>query len=146
MQSLPKSLFIFVFCVPLAIVLGVMLATPLDTTTLLMVFGGFLLLLTPILLTKHHTILILSWNAYVNAFFLPGKPFIWMLSTALSTFLLILTVTLNRGKMQLLSVRSINLPLIAIGVVTLVTAKLTGGIGGQAVGSDVYGGKRYLFL
>ena len=44
MQQLPKSLFVFVFCVPLAIVFGVMLATPLDRNTMFTIFGGLLLL------------------------------------------------------------------------------------------------------
>jgi hypothetical protein len=73
MQSLPKSILIFVFCVPLAIVLGVILATPLDRTTLFIVAGCFLMLLSPLLITSHHTVLLLSWNAYVNAFFLAGQ-------------------------------------------------------------------------
>src|SRR6188508_3058665 len=98
MQSIPKSLFIFIFCVPLAVVLGFMLATPLDRTTLLLIFGVFILLLTPLLLTNHHSLLILSWNAYVNAFFLPGQPYVWMPMTLLSCFFLVLTRTINRGK------------------------------------------------
>jgi hypothetical protein len=146
MQSLPKSLFIFVFCVPLAIVLGIMLATPLDRTTMIIVLSGFLLLLTPFFLTSHHTFLILSWNAYINAFFLPGKPYIWMITTAVSILFLGLTVTLNRGKIRLLSVPSVAWPLLAIGLISLITSQLTGGIGGQALGSEIYGGKRYVFL
>ncbi len=146
MQSFPKSLFIFVVCVPLAIILGVMLATPLDRTTMLLVLGGFLLLLTPFFLTGHHTFLILTWNAYINAFFLPGKPYIWMLTTLISSVFIILTVTLNRGKIKLIYVPSIAWPLIALGIVTFITCQLTGGIGGYALGSDIYGGKRYVFL
>ena len=146
MQSLPKSLFIFVFCVPLAIVLGIMLATPLDRTTLIIVLSGFLLLLTPFFLTSHHTFLILSWNAYINAFFLPGKPYIWMITTMVSILFIGLTVTLNRGKIKILSVPSVAWPLLAIGVISMITCQLTGGIGGQALGSEIYGGKRYVFL
>ncbi len=146
MQSLPKSILIFVFCVPLAIVLGVILATPLDKTTMFIVAGCFLLLLSPILITNHHTLLLLSWNAYVNAFFLPGQPYVWMPMTLVSCFFLILTRTLNRGKIQFLNVPSITWPLILIFVISYATSKLTGGVGSQAMGSDIYGGKRYFFL
>lgn len=146
MQSLPKSLFIFVFCVPLAIVLGIMLATPLDRSTMLLVAGGFFLLLTPFMFTGHHTFLILSWNAYVNAFFLPGKPYIWMLSAVISLFFLVLIATLNRGKIKLLFVPSVSWPLLLLGVITLVTSQVTGGVGAQSLGSDVFGGKRYIYL
>src|SRR5689334_1425739 len=102
MQQLPKSVFIFVFCVPLAILLGFMLATPLDRTALVVVLGVFLLLLTPILLTTHHIFLILMWNAYIDVYFLPGQPYMWMLATLVSGFLSILTRTLNRGKIPLI--------------------------------------------
>ena len=146
MQSLPKSLFLIVFCLPLAIVLGVLLATPLDKTTMMVVLGGFMLLLTPFFLTSHHTLLILSWNALVTVFFLPGKPALWMLMTAISLFFVVLTKTLNRGQMKLNFVPSLAWPIIAIGLVTFVTVQATGGIGLNIMGSDLYGGRRYIYL
>lgn len=146
MQQLPKSLFIFVFCVPLAVVFGVLLANPLDTNTMVAVLTGFLLLLSPILLKHHHTALILFWNAYINAFFLPGQPYVWMLATAISIVLIVLTSTVNRGKMTLLYVPSVARPLIFLFIVSAITAKLTGGVGTQLLGSEVYGGKRYVFV
>ena len=146
MQQLPKSIFIFIVCIPLAVLLGVMLATPLDRSALIIVFGTFLVLLTPVLLPSHHMLLILSWNAYVNAFFLPGQPYIWMLATALSAFFTLLTRTLNRGKMPFLNVSSVTWSLIYLTIITYVTAQMTGGVGAQAVGSSVFGGKRYFYL
>jgi hypothetical protein len=146
MQQLPKSIFIFIICIPLAVLLGVMLATPLDRTAMIIVFGSFLVLLTPVLLTSHHTLLIVTWNAYIDAFFLPGQPFIWMLAAVVSGFFTILTRTLNRGKMPFLNVSSVTWSLVFLAVVTYVTAKLTGGVGAQAVGSNVFGGKRYFYL
>jgi hypothetical protein len=145
MQSLPKSLFLFVFCLPLAVVLGVLLATPLDQTTMTVVGCGLLLLLTPFLLTGHHTLLILSWNALVNAFFLPGKPYIWMLMTAVSIFFIVLTTTLNRGKMKLVIVPSVAWPLVIFALITFITSQLTGGVGLNSIGSEVFGGKRYIY-
>ena len=146
MQSLPKSLFIFIFCVPLAIVLGFILATPLDRTTLMIVAGCFLMLLSPVLITSHHTLLVVSWNAYVNAFFMPGQPYIWMPMTIVSAFFLVLTRTLNRGKIASLNVSSVTWPLLILLVVSYVTSLFTGGVGSQALGSEIYGGKRYFFL
>lgn len=146
MQFLPRSFLIFAFCIPLAVIFGIMLATPLDRTSLTILGIGFLLLLTPVMLTNHHGFLILTCNAYINAFFLPGQPFIWLVATAVSCFFSILTRTLNRGKMPYLSVRSISIPLIILFVVTLVTANLTGGVGSQATGSNVYGARRYFYL
>jgi hypothetical protein len=146
MQQLPKSVFIFIFCVPLAVLLGFMLATPLDRTALAIVFGVFLVLLTPILLTTHHIFLIVMWNAYIDVYFLPGQPYMWMLATLVSAFLSILTRTVNRGRMPFLNVSSVTWSLIAIGLVSFLTSQLTGGVGAQAMGSDIYGGKRYFYL
>lgn len=112
----------------------------------MMVVGcTFLLLLTPFFLTGHHTVLILSWNAFVNAFFLPGKPYMWMVMTAVSLFFIVLTKTLNRNKMKLIFVPSVAWTLVLLAVVTYITAQLTGGIGLRAMGSEVFGGKRYIF-
>ena len=145
MQNLPKSLFLFVFCLPLAIFFGVLLATPLSDKTMYVVGGTMLLLLVPFMLTGHHSFLILSWNAFVLVYFLPGKPYLWMLMTALSFLFLVVTKTLNRASMQLIWVPQVAWPLIALFAVTFVTAYFTGGVGIRAIGSDVYGGKRYIF-
>lgn len=145
MQSLPKSLFLIVFCLPLAIVFGVLLATPLDPTTMMVVSSAFVVLLLPFLIRSHHTILILSWNAFVNAFFLPGKPHFWMLMSAITLGLIVLTKTLNRTKMKLISVPSVAVPLLLLALISFITSQLTGGIGVRAIGSEVYGGKRYIF-
>ena len=145
MQSLPKSLFLFIFCLPLAVLFGVLLATPLDPTTLVVVASSFMVLLLPFLIKGYHTLLVLSWNAFVNVFFLPGKPYFWMLMTAISLGLLVLTKTLNRTKMKLIFVPSVAWPLIILGLVGYITSQLTGGIGVRAIGSETYGGKRYIF-
>jgi hypothetical protein len=146
MQSLPKSLFVFVFCIPLAVVFGVMLGTPLDQTSLLVIGTGFFLLLLPILLVHHKAFLVLSINAYVNAYFLPGQPQLWLIATAISCFFVILTKTLNRSKFEFLNVSSITWSLILFFLATFVTAQLTGGAGSRSLGSGQYGGRRYFYL
>jgi hypothetical protein len=146
MQSLPKSLFVFVFCIPLAVVFGVMLGTPLDQTSLLVIGTGFFLLLLPILLVHHKAFLLLSINAYVNVYFLPGQPQIWLIATAISCFFLILTKTLNRSKFEFLNISSITWSLIFFFLATFITAELTGGTGSRSLGSGQYGGRRYFYL
>ena len=146
MSVLPRSFIIFALCVPLALLLGVMLATPLNSSTMLFVGMAFLLLLTPFLLTNHHVVLILSWNAYINVFFLPGQPYLWLLMTAVSLFFSVLTRTLNREKIKFLWLPSVAIPMVVMGIVVLVTAQLTGGIGARALGSDVFGGRRYFYV
>lgn len=146
MSVLPRSLAIFALCIPLAILLGVMLATPLDSTTMLFVGAAFLVLLSPVLLTHHHQVLVFSWNAFITVVFLPGQPYLWLLMVAVSLFFSVLTRTLNREKIKFLWVPSMTIPTIAIILVVLITAQLTGGIGSRALGSDVFGGKRYFYV
>jgi hypothetical protein len=59
--------------------------------------------------------------------------------------LIVLIKTLNRGQMRLLFVPSIAWPLVVLTLVTMVTAHFTGGVGIRAIGSEVFGGKRYVF-
>jgi hypothetical protein len=146
MQSLPRSIFIFAFCVPLALVFGVLLATPLDRTSMGALAIGFFLLLIPILLSNHHGFLIFSIYAYINIYFLPGQPQLWLIATVLSLFFAILTRTLNRGKIEHFGVTSITWSLILLFVVSFVTAYSTGGVGVRALGSGNYGGRKYVYL
>lgn len=141
---LPRGVLIFALCIPLAVLLGVMLATPLDSTSLLMVGSVFLVLLTPILMQHHHALLIFTWNAYVTAFFLPGSPSMWMVAAGLSFMFAVVTRTLNKGAVRFLHVPSIVVPLVLLGLIVFATAQLTGGIGTRAFGSQVFGGRRYV--
>src|SRR5688500_9022489 len=81
----------------------------------------------------------------MSDFFMPGRSLLWMLMTAISLFFIVLTMTLNRERMKIQNVPSITWPLLVLAGVTYVTAEFTGGVGLQAVGSDVFGGKRYVF-
>lgn len=146
MQFFPRSLFIFVFCIPLAVVLGVMLATPLDRTSMVVIGTVFFLLLVPILLVKHQAFLIVSINAFINVYFLPGQPQLWLIAMLVSAFLAILTWTLNRSKIQLLTVPSLTWSLLCLFAVTVITAEATGGAGARALGSAQFGGRRYFYV
>lgn len=146
MSDLPRSLFVFGLLCLLAIVLGVMLATPLDTTTLLVLSSCLFLLLTPILLKYHHTVLIVTWNALISLNFLPGEPYLWMIMAGISFGITILTRALQRNKAPSYWVGPVAIPLILLGILAFVTGKLNGGIGTYALGSQVYGGKRYFYV
>ena len=152
-SSLFRSLLVYTICVPLAVFLGYVMATgtsgaawPLfDVTTSIVVGLLLFLLILPLLLRWHHAWLITSWNFSVVAFFLPGKPLIWMLLAWLSLTISVMQYILNR-KQKFLHVPSVAKPLIFLLLVVLVTARCTGGIGLQTLGSDMYGGKKYLIL
>src|SRR5207248_2300310 len=49
-------------------------------------------------------------------------------------------------KESFLYVPALTWSLVALGLTTLITAKLTGGIGIRALGGDTYGGKQYILI
>ena len=140
-----RSMLVYGLCLPLAVFLGYLLATPLDPTTFVAVMLVLFILMIPLILRWHHAWLIASWNTTAVIFFLPGSPQLWMGMAALSLVVTILQNMLNRNE-RFLWVPSITLSLAFLAVVVLITAKMTGGIGLRAFGSEVHGGRRYFEL
>jgi hypothetical protein len=136
---------IYLILIPLAIYLGWVLSEPMSRGAKLVVGGLFGLLLIPILLRWHQPLLFFSWNASMWVGFLPGNPPWWMTIGA-AAFLILLLQWIIEKKAPLLTVRSINWALGVILVVTLITAWYRGGIGLRAMGSESYGGKRYIYI
>jgi hypothetical protein len=141
-----KSLLIFILCVPLAVLLGIMLSDPLTTNSMILVSASFALLLSPLLIKSHHSFVIIAANAFVNVFFLPGQPQLWVLANSISFGMAIVSRPLDRSQKRLVGSRSVTWSLLVLTVVILITAKESGGIGIRAFGSSVYGGKRYVWL
>ena len=145
--AIVRSLMIWAFIVPVGLVLGYSLP---DLTNLevdgFMVFGlAVLLMMTPLLLKYHHPWLLLSWNMSAVIFFVPGRPFLWMAMTGISLVIGVLQRTLNPEK-HFISAPSLTQPLIALALIVMIVAKLTGGLGMASIGSDVVGGKRYVWI
>ncbi len=140
-----RSLIIYSLCLPLAVWVGYLLAMPMDRTSFTLVVLALCLPLVPVMLRWHHFLLIACWNLSAVLFFLPGRPFLWILMSLVSLLLSILQYTLHRDY-KLLSVPSVALPLIFLFLVILATGKLTGGLGFKSFGSEAYGGKRYVLV
>ena len=140
-----RSLIIYAICVPLALILGYLISTPYDFTSFTVVGLVLFFLVVPLLLRWHHAWLIVSWNMSVMLFFLPGRPLVWLPLAWISLLISVVAYTLNR-KHKFILVPKLTRPLVMFVIVTLVTAKLRGGVGLQAFGSDTFGGKRYLLL
>jgi len=140
-----RSLIIYGLCLPLAVFLGYLLASPPDLGTLIFVGVLMFILTLPMFLKWHHPWLIASWNMSAAIFFLPGRPQLWMGMTAISLTISIIQYALKRER-KFIYVPSLIWPLIFLAAVTLVTAQLTGGIGLRSFGGDVYGGKRYFYI
>jgi O-Antigen ligase len=140
-----RSLIIYAICLPLAVVLGYILADWENTPNFFAIIILLSLLMLPMLLRWHHLWLIALWNVQAVIFFLPGRPGTMLAMAAISLFISIIQHTLNR-QVQFIHVPTIAWPIIFLTAVILVTAKLTGGIGLAIGGGGNVGGKKYLFL
>ncbi len=144
-SSLVRSLLIYGVCLPLAIFIGYLLATPLDTASFMLLGVLFGVLTIPLFLRWHHPWLIAVWNANMMAFFLPGKPSFAFVMCGISLTISVLQHILNK-RIKFLHVPTIVWPMVFLTAVVLGTAELTGGIGLQIAGGQSFGGKRYLFV
>ena len=126
--SLFRSLIVYAICLPLAIGLGYLLATPQDMMSSALLAGALGLLMLPVVLRWHHLLLIEFWNMGAVVFFLPCEPSFAMTMSVLSLGIAILQHALNRQQ-KFLHVPSITWPLLFLSAVILGTAFLTGGIG-----------------
>jgi hypothetical protein len=144
--ALFRSLLVYGICLPLAVILGYLLATPLDFTSLGMVVIVFSVLAVPVLLRWHHIWLIALWNTTAILFIVPGKPPVWMALAAISLAISILQYAINRD-MRFLSVPSVAWPLLFLTAVVVVTAQHTGGLFAiRTFGGDTYGAKKYFTI
>jgi len=140
-----RSLIVYAICVPLAIMVGYSLTNPMDYSTAAIYGVLGLILLMPILLRWHYPLMLLCFNMSIIVFFLKGSPYLGLVMMALSLGLSTLERILSSGK-SFIRVPQMTWPLICLGIVAIFTAKLTGGIGLHAFGSEVYGGKKYISL
>lgn len=138
-----KSLIVYAICIPLAIFVGYLLTKPLSYESLGMAGILALAMSFPLLIRWHYPLMLLSWNATIVLFFVKGAPKLWLAAVALSLGISVMEHILNRDR-RFIRVPQITLPLICMIGVILVTAKLTGGFGLRMLGSEVYGGKKYI--
>ena len=141
-----RSLAAYALSLPLAVVLGYALATPLDLSNLGIFTVIAFILALPLLLRWHQPLLLLAWNSTAIAIIIPGHPDLWLLMAPLSLTITLARRTLNRST-DLVSLPALNWPLVILAVVCLVTAQATGGIRLRSMGSEeLVGGKRYLWI
>lgn len=141
----PKLILVYGVAVPLALLLGYLLASPSDFSSFAFVGLVFLILSIPILLKFHQPILLFAWNASIAFYFLPGEPRLWMLMSVCSLGIIILDSLLNK-KIKFVHVPAVTWTLLFFLGVVMVTGLARGGIGVRAFGSDTYGGKGYFLI
>ncbi len=142
--ALLRSLAVYAVCAVLAIITGVLMTDPMTYSSLGFIAVLASILFLPILLRWHHPLMIFAWNTPISLFFLKGSPKLCLAMIALSLAISITERAL--GQRRFISVPQITWPLLLLIGIIIATAKLTGGIGLRAFGSDVYGGKKYVFL
>lgn len=142
--QLPRGVLAFAIGIPLALIVGFFLILP-DTALPWMLIGVLLMIGSiPIFLKYHHLLLILGANAYVNAFFLPGEPSLWLLLAAVSFGIAFLDTVL--GKKTFIRVRSLDLPLLLIAAAVVFTLVYRGEFGLRSFGGASNNGKWYFYL
>ena len=140
--ALPQRLLILAIVLPLAALIGYLLADPTEIESLAVVGIVVSVLALPWVLKWHHPMLVLSWNAAIIVIFLPGQPYLWMLMAVISLGLTVLNRFLDPNFKPIM-VPSVTWTLIILAAVVLITAQLTGGFGLRSMGGNVIGGKKY---
>ncbi len=142
--ALLRSLITFAVIVPLAVFIGYLLANPLDASTFTYVGILMAVLIFPILLRWHHPMLLFSLNSGMFLFFLPGWPDMWLLMTMASFSISLMQRALGGVKL-FIKVPQVTWPLVCMIAAVVFTARMTG-MGLHAFGSDVSGGRRYIYM
>ncbi|HYG34975.1 MAG TPA: O-antigen ligase family protein [Clostridia bacterium] len=143
--SAVRALLVYALVLPAALFLGFMVATPTDTSSMIITGVVIMALSLPLLLKWHHPMLFLFWNMTAVAFFLPGSPELWLIVAFVSLGFALVERALSK-EMRFIPALSITMPVIFLVAVVLITAQFTGGIGFRALGGQTVGGKAYLFI
>src|SRR5882672_8054490 len=88
-----RSQVILGVCVPLAVLVGYFMASPLESSSLAIMVMVLTALCLPLLMRWYHPLLVLTWNAAIDPYFLPGRPYLWMLIAMLG----VLVALVNRS-------------------------------------------------
>lgn len=126
--------------------MGFMLADPLMGKNMFVIAGALFALVIPLALSFHHAALIWASTAYINAFFLPGQPQIWMAFAALSFGIMVLSWPLAKTRVKPVWDKPVLYSLMFLALVAFLTAVQTGGIGLRVLGSATYGGRKYFWI
>lgn len=140
-----RSHLIYGVCLPLALLLGYLLAEPMDTGNRAVVVLVLSVLSIPVLMRFHHPLLIFGCNSFVCTYFLPGRPDLWMVMAVVSLFFSVLNRALHQD-VRFFQARAVSQSLLFLGLIVVVTAYLTGGIGVAALGASSFGGRKYVSI
>src|SRR3989442_16027848 len=69
-------------CLPLAVMVGYLLADPLQSSSLAVLVLVLSVICVPVFMKGHHPLLVFSCNAAFFFMFMPGAPPLWMIMAA----------------------------------------------------------------
>jgi O-Antigen ligase len=140
-----RTHLIYGVCLPLAVLIGYLLAEPFELGSIAVVVAVLGVLSIPLLMRWHHPLLILSFNAAIYPYFVPGRPTLWMIASAISFFFLALNRAMG-SDVRFFRARNVSRSLIFLTLVVIATAYLSGGMGFAIFGNRSVGSKRYLVI
>ena len=133
----------YAVAIPLALILGYLIATP-DMASAAVVGMVLFFLALPLLIQWNHGLLIFFWNSAFIAGFLPGQLQIWTIF-AMLTFVMGM-VHRVMGHRSFLRAPELTKPILFLAAVVVLTAKIQGGVGLRVLGSGSFGGKNYFYV
>ena len=80
--NIPKTHLILGLSLPLAVLIGYVLAEPMELGSVAVVLGVFAVLCIPLLMRWYHPLLIFSWNSAISPVVFPGRAGLWMVMAA----------------------------------------------------------------
>lgn len=138
-----RMLITYAICIPVAVIIGYLLANPMDYGTLGFLGLAMAFVLSPVFIKWHYPIMVFSLGAPITCFFLIGQPPLMQVMVFLSLAIAIVERATNSEK-QFLRVSSMTWPLLFLLAVIFFTMKLTGGFGLHTLGGSTGGGKKYI--
>jgi hypothetical protein len=144
-SALLRTLLVYGIILPLAVLVGWMLSSPLETESLTIVGVIVFVLLLPLLFKHHFALLVFSWNATIIVFFLPGQPSFWCVMVLINLAMAVGYRILQRRPL-FTHVPMLTFSWLVLAAVVVITAKVRGGIGVRSLGGDSYGGKQYFYV
>src|SRR5258708_30200064 len=101
-----RSHLIYGLCLPLAVLIGYLLAEPLDSGSMAVVSFVICVLSIPLVMRWHHPMLVFSCNAWIIFYFLPGNPPLWIVLAFISLFLSVVNRSMGQP-LQFFQARSV---------------------------------------
>jgi hypothetical protein len=143
MLSIHRILIAYAVAVPLALVLGYLVATP-DMASVVVVGMVLFFLALPLVIQWHHALLIVAWNSAFVLGFMPGQPRLWLVLAGLAFGMA--AVNHVTGLKSFLHAPELTKPVLFLLGVVVVTAWFRGGVGSRVLGGSGYGGRGYIYL